>query len=104
MTIYEKVISELHQIRTFVNHIKKLGNLLPEIQDSKLKALLQATVTGLQRAHADPRVKNKSTPGNLYGLKENTVVQLVQYCETTIGTKKPEWQVEAERNNWGPKQ
>lgn len=104
MTIYEKIINELHQMHTIVNHIKKLGNLLPEIQDSKLKALLEATVTGLRRAHADPRVKNKSTPGNLYGLKENTVVQLVQYCENAIGIKKPEWQVEAERNNWGPKQ
>lgn len=104
MTIYETVIHELHQMRSIVNHIKKLGNLLPEIQDSKLKALLEATVIGLQRAHASPRVKTTSTPGSLYGLKENAVVQLVQYCEKTIGTKKPEWQVEAERNNWGPKQ
>ncbi|WP_330208203.1 hypothetical protein [Pseudomonas sp. Z13] len=104
MTIYEKVINELHQMRTIVNHIKKLGSLLPEIQDSKLKSILEATVTNLQRAHASPRVKTNSTPGNLYNPKEIIVMQLIQYCESAIGTKKPEWQVEAERNNWGPKQ
>ena len=70
MTIYEKVINELHQMRTIVNHIKKLGSLLPEIQDSKLKSILEATVTNLQRAHASPRVKTNSTPGNLYNLKK----------------------------------
>jgi hypothetical protein len=72
-------------------------------EDQQLKTLLGSVITSLQRAHANPNVKGKSTPGNLYNATEPAIQQVIKYCENLIGNQKPEWQVLAERHGWGPK-
>ena len=100
--MYQETINSLKSIETTATHIKKLGVILNKTEDSKLKTLIQNTLTLLQKAHANPNVKGKSTPGNLYNATQPPIKALIQYCEQFIEIKKPQWQVLAERNGWTP--
>ncbi|EHP6404716.1 hypothetical protein KJI09_005088 [Escherichia coli] len=100
--MYQETINSLKSLNTPATHIKKLGVILIKTEDSKLKTLIQNTLTLLQQAHANPNVKGKSTPGNLYNASLPPIKTLIQYCEQFIEIKKPEWQVLAERNGWTP--
>jgi hypothetical protein len=101
--MYEKTISELKEIRTVASHITNLGKVMNKTEDEKLKTLLGNVITSLQRAHANPKIKGKSTPGSLYNANDSTIKSLIQYCENYIAVKKPEWQVLAEHHGWAPK-
>ena len=103
MTTYEETIAALKDIRTVSSHITNLGKVMNKTEDQQLKTLLGNVVSSLQRAHANPKVKGKSTPGNLYNATDIGIKQVIQYCESLIGAKKPEWQMLAERHGWGPK-
>lgn len=103
MTTYEEIISALKDIRTVSSHITNLGKVMNKTEDQQLKSLLGNVVTSLQNAHANPNVKGKSTPGSLYNATDIGIKQVIQYCESLIVAKKPEWQVLAERHGWGPK-
>lgn len=100
--MYQETIDVLKSLETIATHIKKLGVILNKTEDSQLQTLIQNTVTLLQRSHANPRVKGKSTPGNLYNAQQAPIKALIQYCEQFIKKNKPEWQVLAERNGWTP--
>lgn len=100
--MYQETIDSLKSLQTPATHIKKLGVILNKTEDSKLRTLIQSTLTLLQQRHADPRVKGKSTPGNLYNAPHTPIKALIQYCEQFIKKNKPEWQVLAERNGWIP--
>lgn len=101
--MYEETISALKDMKTVTTHITSLGKIMKKTEDQKLRTLLESVITSLQRAHANPRVKNKSTPGSLINAQEHTIVSLIKYCSDFITAKKPEWQVLAERNGWAPK-
>lgn len=103
MTVYEETIAVLKDLRTVASHITNLGKVMNKSEDQQLKTLLDKVITSLQRAHASPNVKGKSTPGNLYNAADLGIKNLINYCESAIGTKKPEWQILAERNGWAPK-
>jgi hypothetical protein len=90
-------------MKTITAHITNLGKILNKTEDPKLKNLLETAITFLQRAHANPKIKNKSTPGNLINVQEYPIQDVVKYCSDLIPTGKPEWQVLAERNGWAPK-
>jgi len=100
--MYQETINSLKSLETVATHIKKLGVILNKTEDSKLQMLIQNTVTLLQNSHANPNVKGKSTPGNLYNAPQAPIRALIQYCEQFIKMNKPEWQVLAERNGWTP--
>ncbi|HEY8939439.1 MAG TPA: hypothetical protein VIM59_04590 [Cellvibrio sp.] len=102
--MYEKTISELKEIRTIASHLTNLGKVMNKTEDEKLKTLVGNVITSLQRAHANPKVKGKSTPGSLYNANDISIKRLIQYCEDYITIKKPEWQVLAERHGWAPKE
>lgn len=61
--MYQETIDSLKSLETPATHIKKLGIILNKTEDSKLKTLIQKTLTLLQQDHANPNVKGKSTPG-----------------------------------------
>ncbi|HBL7007456.1 TPA: hypothetical protein LSH92_002635 [Citrobacter koseri] len=100
--MYQETIDSLKSFETPATHIKKLGIILNKTEDSKLHTLIQNTVALLQKSHSNPRVKGKSTPGNLYNAPDTPIKALIQYCEQFIKKNKPEWQVLAERNRWTP--
>ena len=101
--MYEETIVVLKDLRTVASHITNLGKIMNKSEDQQLKTLLGTVITSLQRAHVSPKVKGKSTPGNLYNLADLGIKNLIKYCESAIGSKKPEWQILAERNGWAPK-
>ena len=103
MTIYEETIAALKDLRTAASHITGLGKVMNKAEDQKLKTLLLNVITSLQASHASPNVRGKSTPGNLYNAKIAVIKNLIEYCESVIVSKKPEWQVLAERHGWAAK-
>jgi len=103
LTTYEETIAALKDMRTVASHITNLGKVMNKTEDQQLNTLLGNVVISLQRAHANPNVKGKSTPGNLYNATDAAIKKLIQYCEGFIAEKKPEWQVLAERHGWAPK-
>lgn len=102
MFMYQETIDSLKSLETPATHIKKLGIILQKTEDITLQQYIQNTVILLQQAHANPRVKGKSVPGNLYNAQLAPIKALIQYCEQFIKIKKPEWQVLAERHGWTP--
>lgn len=103
MTTYEETIGSLKEMRTIASHITKIGKIMNKTEDEKLRDLLGNLITSLQKAHANPNIKSKSTPGNLYNANSIYVKHVINYCNNFIEEKKPEWQILAERHGWGPK-
>jgi len=101
MSSYEDVLESLAEFRTLAAHITALGKLRLETEDDKLVKGIEAVISQLQIAHT--RVKSKSTPVSVEKSNIQAANALVAYCKQAIGTKKPEWQILAERNGWGPK-
>ncbi|MGJ7558720.1 hypothetical protein ACSFBI_32535 [Variovorax sp. RB3P1] len=101
--MYEEVITELKELRTIAAHITALGKVMNNTEDQNLKTLMGNVITSLQQAHANPKVKGKTTPGNLYNAQDVGIKALIAYCEKFRAAKKPEWQVLAERHGWAPK-
>ncbi|MBW3478436.1 hypothetical protein [Hafnia alvei] len=79
--MYQETIDSLKSLQTPTTHIKKLGVILTKTEDSKLYSLIQNTLTFLQQRHANPRIKGKSTPGDLYNNPFAPIKALIQYCE-----------------------
>jgi len=100
--MYQETIDSLKAFETSATHIKKLGIILNKTEDPKLLKLIKNTLALLQQDHANPKVKGKSTPGNLYNAPQAHIKALIQYCEQFIKIKKPEWQVLAELHGWTP--
>lgn len=104
MTVYQDTIDSLSAGRTLTAHITNLIKLQNKTEDETLKRLLGNVVGQLQAAHKSPKILGKTTPGAIVNFKNAGVPELVVYCKKTIGTQKPEWQIEAERHGWAPKQ
>jgi len=100
--MYQETIDSLKKFQTTATHITSLGKILNKTEDSSLQNLIKTTLTLLQKAHSDKKVKGKSTPGNLYNAQYAPIRALITYCEQHIQVKKPEWQVLAERYGWTP--
>jgi hypothetical protein len=103
LTVYEETIAVMKDLRTVASHITNLGKVMNKSEDQQLKNLLHKVITVLQIEHARPNFKGKSTPLSVYHSKDLAIKDLIKYCENAIGTKKPEWQILAERNGWALK-
>lgn len=101
--MYEKIISELKDLKSVASHITSLGKIMNKTEDTRLQKLLAEVIRELQHMHIRPDFKYKSTPLNLINGKSNTIRELINYCMTFITVQKPEWQVLAERHGWAPK-
>jgi len=101
MSSYEDVLESLANFRTLAAHITALGKIRLETEDEKLKKGIEAVIYQLQIAHA--QVKSKSIPVSVENSNIQAANVLIAYCNQVIGTRKPEWQILAERNGWVPK-
>jgi len=100
MTPYELVIRSLTETKTLLKHILSLGKIRQSTEDLILLNKLDKVISQLQHAHSTS--KSKSTPISLERKSSSEIEELVKYCLHTIGTRKPEWQILAERNGWIP--
>ena len=101
MNIHEEVLESISEFKTISTHITALGKLRLKTEDAMLVKGIDSVISQLQLAHN--QVKSKSTPISVEKANIRAANELVSYCRKIIGTKKPEWQIVAERNGWGPK-
>lgn len=101
LSIYEEVLESMSEFKTIATHITALGKLRLKTEDAMLVNGIDSVISQLQLAHN--QVKSKSTPVSVEKANIRAANALVTYCKKVIGTMKPEWQVLAERNGWGPK-
>ncbi|MCU7976438.1 hypothetical protein L5M43_14445 [Shewanella sp. SW36] len=101
MKLYKNVIALSKETITVASLITKLGKVKAVTEDKELIKCLFNVITELQKYHVISI--NKSTPICLMHSTDASIINLIQYCQQLIGNQKPEWQVIAERNNWGPK-
>jgi hypothetical protein len=100
MSSYEKTLSSLKEIKTAASHLTALGKIRATSEDKNLIQAIDALVRELQVSHA--RSKTKSTPFSLETTTAPEALNLIRYCKQAIASKKPEWQILAERNGWTP--
>ncbi|MUK39739.1 hypothetical protein GNP82_19590 [Aliivibrio fischeri] len=101
MSNYEKFLKSVSEVKTLSAHLTSLGKIKVASEDEKFKAAIDSIIPHLQRAHATS--KAKSTPVSLDKTDIREINALISACQKVVGTKKPEWQILAERNGWGPK-
>jgi hypothetical protein len=96
MSIYEEVLKSVSETKTLAQHITRLGKLKIDTEDTKLMQLLENFVNRLQRLHASS--KTKSTPITLDQISRAVALDLLKYCAEHKKSKKPEWEILAERH------
>jgi hypothetical protein len=96
------VLKTAKEAKTIAAHIKALGKVRAKTEDQVLLDKIDKAIEALQRAHASA-TKEKSTPMCLDKATDLLVKDLVEHCNQAVAAQKPEWQVIAERNGWGPK-
>lgn len=102
MKYYEDVLKTVKEAKTVASHITALGKVRAKTEDQVLLNKIDRAIESLQRAHANAK-KGKSTPTCLDKVTDPAVRDLVDHCEKSVASKKPEWKVIAERNGWQPK-
>ena len=101
--MYQKTLDEIHEVKTIASHITGFGKILNTTEDPTLQQLIDRVIKMLQKIHADPTAKGKSTPQSLQAVRSTSLRALIEYCSNHTKAKKPEWQVLAEKNGWAPK-
>jgi anionic cell wall polymer biosynthesis LytR-Cps2A-Psr (LCP) family protein len=101
LSIGEEVLESISEFKTIATHITALGKLRLNTEDAMLVNSIDSVILQLQLAHK--QVKSKSMPISVEKANIRAANALVTYCLQIVGAKKPEWQIVAERNGWGPK-
>lgn len=99
---YEDVLKTAKEAKSIASHITALGKVRAKTEDQLLLNKIDKAIGSLQSAHANV-TKGKSAPICLDKATDQAVRDLVDHCKKAVASKKPEWQVIAERNGWAPK-
>ena len=102
MNIYKKVLLELNKESTIKSKYNNLMKLFYTTENDYLKNYLRQYCKCLKQA--EHYIQNKM-PGHAKDAIDNSfqyMVDLSNYCNQMIECEKPEWQIIAERNGWGP--
>lgn len=102
MTIYKKVLLELHKQSTITVQHNNLMKLYYTSEDDMLKGYIRAYCKGLTVAINYSKNKLHSKASDAVSDNIPNKITLANYCEQVILTEKPEWQILAERNGWRP--
>jgi hypothetical protein len=102
MKSYKDVLKSAKEAKTIAAHIKAFGKIRAKTEDKSLFDKIDKAIGSLQSAHAIAK-KGKSTPTCLDKATDLRVTELLEHCKKAVADGKPEWQVIAERNGWGPK-
>lgn len=101
MSTYANVVKLMKEVKSVTSFITALGKIRAKTEDTKLTQLLDEVIGALSALRTSMK-SNKSAPICLEKADNPKVIALKTYCENFIKNKKPEWQVLAERNGWGP--
>ncbi len=100
MSAYEDVVKISKEFKTLSALITALGKVKAKTEDAALIQGLDMLILRMQNTLINS--KDKSIPVSLEHSSLRGVKSLLAYCQKAIGTKKPEWQILAERNGWQP--
>ena len=100
MSIYDKTIKSVTQVKTMTSHMTSLGKLMAITEDMHLRNLIAHLVQALQYQYENSTAKSTTTSLMFFPIPQT--IQLVDYCKHQERHKRPEWQVLAEQNGWTP--
>ncbi|WP_125470203.1 hypothetical protein [Achromobacter aegrifaciens] len=98
---YSKVLEALNVSASPPTRANKLIKIQMEAEDSALHTHLAAAVETLRSSRYVDGVDPRSS-GEILDLEHAHWKPLRQYCEQSLASGKPEWQLIAERNGWRP--
>lgn len=102
MTIYQKVLVELDKNSSIKTQYNNLVKLMHSSEDKQLRSLINDWLNVLANAEC---YQVRKLPNRLTQyVNTNSYIQqnLRDYCNDIIRSKKPEWQILAERYGWRP--
>lgn len=102
MLIYTKILLELHKESSLVAQHNNMMKMFYQTEDSVLKEYLHNYCKGLSEANRCNKQKLYQKASDIISNNIPNKVVLMQYCEQMVNSKKPEWQILAERNGWKP--
>jgi hypothetical protein len=101
---YQSVLGALVDYGTLASIINKLNRVLIATEDTDLKKLIEPVITRADKVLRDLPISKKSVRASLrQQLKVEPYKSVTEYCQTCIGSTKPQWQIIAEQHGWGPK-
>ena len=101
---YQTVISALTEHAAITSISNKLKTVYSATEDDDLKHKLSPVIVTVNEIIKDAPPKVRSLKGSLQQQVRNEPYKsLVEYCQGCINSIKPQWQIIAERNGWGPK-
>lgn len=101
MSDYQNVIDEMRAVKTVAAHVTALGKIMNKTHDSVLQKLLATIIHSLQNDLTSAK-KGKTVPMAINSSRDPDFIYILKYCNSAVGTQKPAWMIEAERNGWGP--
>lgn len=96
---YETVLTALLSHTTLPNTINKLTKVWISTEDEEFKRGL-GIILGHLNNEAHNRIAKSRNP---ISIKVQPYKPLADYCHKCINSKKPKWQLIAEKNGWAPK-
>lgn len=102
MTVYQKVLIELDKSGTYKSQYNSLVKLKYLTEDKKLRDLIDAWLVVLSDAESYRVRKLFNHLTELLNTNMYVKQGLRDYCNDAILSKKPEWQILAERYGWRP--
>lgn len=104
LSIYSKVLVVLDECGSLSSKHNKLVKLYHSTEDTKLKELIRVYSEYLSEA---ARCQKSKLPANCQRVLRASASEreaLREYCTELNLSKKPEWQILAERYDWRPKE
>lgn len=102
MNNYQKTLYELSKDSSLVSKYNNLMKIYYSTEDFKLKDLIRNYAGVLQTAEEYRKNKLPSHCQNTLSNGRSLYQNLYDYCTEVRMSKKPEWQILAERYNWRP--
>ena len=102
MNVYNKILVELNKNSTLKQQYNNLVKLRYSTEERELRKYIDAWLNVLDGAENFRLRKLYARTSELLNSSSNIKQNLIDYCNDVIWSKKPEWQILAERNDWRP--
>lgn len=102
MNVYQKVLVELDKNSSIKSQYNNLVKLMHSTEDKQLRSLIDAWLNVLVNAERYRVGKLHNHLAQLLNTNDYIKQNLRDYCNEVIWSKKPEWQILAERYGWRP--
>ena len=100
---YRTAIEACTSLATISTMQNKLNKLMVSTEDARLKSLLNTVIIYLNLAHMAATANKKTSIKTKVLPQEEPYKSLLQYCEQSLKSVKPQWQIIAEQNGWSSK-